>query len=61
VSKFDTTANFTPDFLRALNTSSAPGSLRCHAYMDDRQPKLSNTTQIIKKNKKIQREIVYTF
>jgi len=39
VSKFDTTANFTPDFLRALNTSSASGSLRCHACMDDRQKK----------------------
>jgi hypothetical protein len=31
VSKFDTTANFTPDFLRALNTSPALGSHRCHA------------------------------
>ena len=39
MSKFDTTANFTPDFLRALNTSSASGSLRCHACMDDRQKK----------------------
>ena len=32
VSKFDTTPNFTPAFLRALNTFSASGSQRCQAY-----------------------------
>lgn len=31
VSKFDTTASFTPAFLIALNTFSASGSQRCHA------------------------------
>lgn len=31
VSKFDTTANFTPAFLIALNTFSASGSQRCQA------------------------------
>ena len=32
VSKFDTTPNFTPAFLRALNAFSASGSQRCQAY-----------------------------
>lgn len=32
VSKFDTTANLTPAFLIALNTFSASGSQRCHAF-----------------------------
>jgi hypothetical protein len=32
VSKFETTPNFTPAFLRALNTFSASGSQRCQAY-----------------------------
>jgi hypothetical protein len=32
VSKFETTPNFTPAFLRALNIFSASGSQRCQAY-----------------------------
>lgn len=35
VSKFDTTAIFTPAFLKALNTFSAFGSQRCHAFRQE--------------------------
>lgn len=52
MSKFDTTANFTPDSLRALNTSSAPVSLRCHAYMGIIDGQKYQTLRNYKKYKK---------